>query len=409
MSIGDIFACRIEKISSGGDGISFLKTPEGNKRVFIGLSAPGDELVCRITREHSHWVEAEIVEIHEASPLRMNPSCPFYGRCGGCSLQHLGYEAQLEAKKGILEEAFTRIGGFEKMPGIEIEASTPWEYRNRMQFHTVQPNHVRARSLSKKTIFPRSVSLLGLKARKSAEIVSLDDCPIADPLIRKALKNREDIKTPPGRDRFTVYARNGLLLSEGGTSRGKTALLGREIGIDAGVFFQSNGEMLEKLCGDILEAAEQAERDLPAADIFCGVGTFSFFLTGLFPRMELVEINRQALALARENLRFAAGKMEFFALSDEAWAKQAEKSCGFVVADPPREGFSPGLLAWFCEKGPPRLVYVSCDAATLARDAGTLKKGGYTLLSLKLFDFYPQTAHIESMAVFIRDQGRYGE
>ncbi|MDR1177164.1 MAG: methyltransferase [Treponema sp.] len=403
MPIGDIFACRIEKISSGGDGISFIKTPGGDKRVFIGLSAPGDELVCRITREQSRWAKAEIVEIHEASPLRVNPPCPLYRRCGGCSLQHLGYEAQLEAKKGILEEAFTRIGGFEKIPCIETEASSPWEYRNRMQFHTVRQDHVRARSLSGKSILPRSVSLLGLKARKSAEIVSLDDCPIADPLIRKALKNREGIKAPPGKDRFTVYARNGLLLCEGGTSRGKTALLGREIGIDAGVFFQSNGEMLEKLCKDILETTEQAEKDLPAADIFCGVGTFSLFLTGLFPHIELVEINRQALSLARENLRFAAGKREFFALRDEVWAKQAEKPYGFVVADPPREGFSPGLLAWFCKKGPPRLVYVSCDAATLARDAGALKKGGYTLHSLKLFDFYPQTAHIESMAVFIRE------
>jgi 23S rRNA (uracil1939-C5)-methyltransferase len=272
-----------------------------------------------------------------------------------------------------------------------------------MQFHTVRQDHVRARPPSGKSILPRSVSLLGLKARKSVEIVSLDDCPIADPLIRKALKNREGIKAPPDKDRFTVYARNGLLLCEGGTSRGKTALLGREIGVDAGVFFQSNGEMLEKLCKDILETTEQAEKDLPAADIFCGVGTFSLFLAGLFPRIELVEINRQALSLARENLRFASGEREFFALSDQAWAKQAEKPYGFIVADPPREGFSPGLLAWFCEKGPPRLVYVSCDAATLARDAGALKKGGYTLHSLKLFDFYPQTAHIESMAVFIRE------
>ncbi|MDR1046335.1 MAG: class I SAM-dependent RNA methyltransferase, partial [Treponema sp.] len=110
-----------------------------------------------------------------------------------------------------------------------------------------------------------------------------------------------------------------------------------------------------------------------------------------------------ALSLARENLRFAAGEREFFALRDDAWAKQAEKPYGFVVADPPREGFSPGLLAWFCKKGPSRLVYVSCDATTLARDAGALKKGGYTLHSLKFFDFYPQTAHIESMAVFIRE------
>jgi len=391
MSIGDIFACRIEKISSGGDGISFFKTPEGDKRVFVSLSAPGDELVCRITGEHSDWAAAEIVEINRPSPLRTDPLCPLYGRCGGCSLQHLRYEAQTEAKKAILGEAFTRIGGFEKAPDIEIEASAPWEYRNRMQFHTVQP------------VQSRGGSSLGLKARKSAEIVPLGDCPVADPLIRSALKSA-GIKPPPGKDSFTVYAGNGLFLSEGGKSRGKMTLLDREITLDAGVFFQSNGKMLEKLAGDLQKVAENADKSLPAADLFCGVGTFSLFLAGLFPRMELVEINRQALALARENLRSAAGETEFFALSDKAWAKHAGKSYGFIVADPPREGFSPELLAWFCEKGPPLLAYVSCDAATLARDAKALKKGAYTLHSLKLFDFYPQTAHIESMAVFIREQ-----
>jgi 23S rRNA (uracil1939-C5)-methyltransferase len=139
------------------------------------------------------------------------------------------------------------------------------------------------------------------------------------------------------------------------------------------------------------------------ADIYCGVGTFSRFLAELFPRCDLIEENKQALALARENLGGAAA--EFFALRDENWARLLSgtaPSYSFMVLDPPRQGLAPSLSRWLAANGPPLLAYVSCDSATLARDSGILIRGGYGLADLRLYDFYPQTSHIESLAVFRR-------
>jgi 23S rRNA (uracil1939-C5)-methyltransferase len=248
---------------------------------------------------------------------------------------------------------------------------------------------------------------VGLKARKSGELVPVSDCPVADPLIRRVLAEGT-LPAPVDKDRFTVYARDDILLYEGGRSRGKVTLLGREILVDAGLFFQSNGKALELLIPRLLEAAGGADPSRPMADIYCGVGTFAVFLQDLFPRIDLVEENRGALNLARENI--PVGNCRFFPLKAEEWVKSrgergrktGEGPYGFIVADPPREGLSPSLRQWLIRKGPPVLAYVSCDPATLARDSGELCRGGYGLETIGFHDFYPQTAHIETLAVFKR-------
>jgi 23S rRNA (uracil1939-C5)-methyltransferase len=241
---------------------------------------------------------------------------------------------------------------------------------------------------------------VGLKARKNAGIVPLNGCPIADPGIQKRLKE-QTILPPPQKDRFTVYSRDGLFLSEGGISRGRVSVLGRELALDAGVFFQSNAPMLEALAADLRAAAEEAEAG-PMADLYCGVGTFAALLGDRFPRVDLVEADKTALALARQNVR-GEGR-EFFALRDDDWitltGRSGRRPYGFIVADPPRQGLSPALARWIAAAGPPLFAYVSCDPAALARDSRILTAGGYTLSDLRLYDFYPQTAHIESLAVF---------
>jgi 23S rRNA (uracil1939-C5)-methyltransferase len=224
---------------------------------------------------------------------------------------------------------------------------------------------------------------------------------------------------PPEKDRFTVYARGGLFLGEGGTVRGKTQILDRELVLDAGVFFQSNGMMLEKLVTDLQEiaavfadasaaaSAAGTVRNLPMADLYCGVGTFAVFLGEFFPHADLVEENKTALALARENfLPIVSGgniSAGFFAQRGEDWIKNADfRRYGFIIADPPRHGLAPEIARRLAADGPPLFVYVSCDPATLARDSKILLAGGYKLKELRLYDFYPQTAHIESLAVFVR-------
>ena len=182
----------------------------------------------------------------------------------------------------------------------------------------------------------------------------------------------------------------------------------RELVLDAGVFFQSNGMMLEKLAADLREIAsgiDGAAKKLPLADLYCGVGTFAAFLGELFPHIDLVEENKTALSLACENLsRMGMVNSAFYAQRSEHWAQNNmhKTRYGFMVIDPPRQGLAPALTRLLAANGPPLLAYVSCDPATLARDSKILTAGTYTLSELRCYDFYPQTAHIESLAVFMR-------
>jgi 23S rRNA (uracil1939-C5)-methyltransferase len=370
----------------------------------MDFTAPGDLATGRIIEEKKGWARAELVELAEASSRRVSPPCPLYGQCGGCSLQHLSYTAQVEEKSLMVKEAFRRIGGFSLLPELETVPSPPYEYRNRMQFHRISR--------------PRTARV-GLKARKSGDIVPVRDCPVADPGIRAALGGGKLIP-PPDKDRFTVYGRGNTLLSEGpvlgdgsvpgiGTpsSRGKLSILGRDIHMDAGVFFQSNGTLLETLIADIRALGERADPALPMADLYCGVGTFGAFLGDRFPRIDLVEENKGALALARENVR--GRDVRLFAQKDDRWVKNRDLGVyGFMVADPPRQGLAPALRQSLARGGPAILAYVSCDPATLARDSRDLSAGLYRLEKLRFYDFYPQTAHIETLAVFTRDPSVHG-
>lgn len=383
---GEMFTAPVEALAAGGAGI----VSHRGMRVFVDMTAPGDRGRFRLREERRGWGRGELLEILEPSPLRTAPRCPLYGTCGGCSLQHLSPEAQRREKGNILREALRRTGGLEA-PELRSVPSPPWEYRNRIQLH-------------------RAGNTLGFKARKSGEIVPVSDCPVADPGIRAALGRRPGepgaLVPPPAKDRFTLYSRFDTFLSEGGKRRGRVRVLDRELALDAGVFFQSNGFLLEALIRRLRELAAGADRDLPLADLYCGVGTFAAFLGEFFPRADLVEENPAALALARENL--AGRNAAFYALSAGDWAKNRalpRGPYGLVVLDPPRTGLAPELRDWICREGPPLLAYVSCDPATLARDGGELTKDVYELAELDFYDFYPQTAHIESLGVFRKKGG----
>jgi 23S rRNA (uracil1939-C5)-methyltransferase len=379
MARGEIFNARVERIAAGGSGVAGCE----GKRVFIELTAPQDLVRCQIRKDHKTWAEAELLEILDESPQRVKPVCPIYGRCGGCSLQHLNYEAQIEAKTAIVRDAFSRIGGI-TLQEIRIRKSSPFEYRNRLQFHKTACNKP------------------GFKERKSSRLVVLDDCPVADIGIRKALLDGK-ILPPPGKDRYNVFSSQKTFLCEGAAEKGRVSVLDKELAMDVGVFFQSNVAMMELLIEDLMAEAGNADRTLPLADIFCGVGTFAAFLGVEFPEIDLVEENKNTLALARENIP-QGKKANYYAMTDTDWSKtqKKERSWGFMVLDPPRKGLSLTMVEFLARDGPEVAAYVSCDPATLARDSRFLLEGGYSLKDITLYDFYPQTAHIESLAVFRR-------
>jgi 23S rRNA (uracil1939-C5)-methyltransferase len=404
MAPGDIFEAGVEQIAAGGAGLA----RPGGRVVFIPYSAPGDRLRGRIVREHGTWAEGEILELLEASPRRTAPRCPLYPGgslypggcagdtgpdrtgpgCGGCSLQHLNYGAQLEAKETIVREAFRRIAG-RSLGETAIVPSPAWEYRNRVQLH-------------------RGPEGLGFKSAGSGRVIPLGDCPVAEGGIRALLRSGE-LRAPPGRDRFTLYCRGDLQLREGGQSRGKVKIRDRELLMDAGLFFQSNAIALESLIAGLLDLAAGIDPSLPLADLYCGVGTFAAFLAGRFPRIDLLEENPQALELAQENVSPAGAR--FFAMTDNEWVKKKEREgpgkagkYGLIIADPPRQGLSPAMRRWLGRAPALLLAYVSCDPAALARDSAELARG-WELADMRIFDFYPQTAHVESLAVFKRRHG----
>jgi len=388
MAVGDVCKLQLENITSGGDALGRLE----GKPVFVEMGAPEESALCRIAEDHNTWAKAELLEIIKPSEDRVDAVCAFYGKCGGCNLQHINYDAQISAKISILKDSFLRIGGF-TAPEIEVFVSPPYAYRNRMQFHCLRQAAKSEHDLK-----------FGLMGRRSPQIIAVSDCPIASPPIRDSLRgNGRAITLPPEKDRFTVFCKDEVFLSEGAQQRGKIKLLEKEIQADAGVFFQSNCFMLEKLILELQKTAESADQTLPMADLYCGVGTFAIFLAEMFPKIILAEENKTAVSLARENLRGISA--EFFALRDTGWQKALLNSAnpfGFAVADPPRAGLAPKLAQALAQNGPSVFAYVSCDPSSLARDSKTLVKGGYKLKELKLFDFYPQTAHIESLAVFVK-------
>ena len=384
MARGEFHTARIERIATRGAGVARLE----GKSIFLELTAGGDLVRFRIKKDHRNWAEGELLEILAPSPQRTEPACPYYGFCGGCSLQHINYEAQIEAKTAILADSYIRIGGIQA-PGIRLRKGRPFEYRNRVQFHRADGNRP------------------GFKERKSSHLVAINDCPIADSGIRNALR-KASIEPPPGKERFTVYSLKNTFLCEGGTERGQVSLLGKDLVMDTGVFFQSNAAMLELLITDLMAAATGADRNLPLADVYCGIGTFASFLGSEnsfgcgFPEIDLVEENQAALSLAAKNIQ-AGKKTNYISMNVTEWVKTiGKKTWGFMVLDPPRNGLSVPLRDYLAHKGPALLAYVSCDPATLARDSRSLTDGGYRLTELYMYDFYPQTAHIESLAIFHR-------
>ncbi|MDR1470627.1 MAG: class I SAM-dependent RNA methyltransferase [Spirochaetaceae bacterium] len=361
----------------------------GQQAFFVPFACPGDVVRAEVTDEKKH--KARLVDIIEASEDRVEPRCPLFGKCGGCTLQHIGYERQAAEKKKIVADSLGRIGGVEAMPDIGFVPSPPYGYRNRVELHTDGEG-------------------TGFKAAKSAKVVPARDCPAAVPVVRDFIKHAD---CPHGRRRFTVYGFDDRIAVEGGDTE-RLFVPGLEITMDVRLFFQSNLEAQKTLVADV---AALAGKGGVLADIYCGVGAFARSLAAGFGALVLVEENPGAIALARENLRGipslpgdrADNRADYYALSAERYCAALQQNTknahnaghwDVAVVDPPREGLCVPLIDLFIRLKTAVLIYVSCNPATLARDTQRLCAGGYRLESVTCYDFYPQTTHIECAALF---------
>ncbi|MCP5453046.1 MAG: class I SAM-dependent RNA methyltransferase [Spirochaetaceae bacterium] len=404
---GRVVRLGVERIVPGGDGIGRVD----GRACFVPLSAPGDLLEARVTEARPDYVRAEIVSVLEPGPGRVEPRCPYYGACGGCNLQHLSYEAQLEAKLGIARDAWLRVGRAVEA-GFTIVPSAPFGYRNRAQFRydgSGRPCYAR---------------------RASNELLAVDSCPIlAAPLERwlsgsagaepslPAKAGRSTFEAKPGLPagaepgkRFVAFGQDaapgsgaapgtGRAYIEGVDDEAVASILGRSFRFATAGFFQSNLAMVERLVPAAVSGFSEDAKGDAAADLYCGVGLFGAFLSGSFRRLVCVEQERRSIGYACVNVPRGAS---FSAMRIEDWTRsaQARERFDLVVVDPPRSGLGPAVRSWLASSRPSVVSYVSCDPVSLARDAGFLVDSGYTVESAELYDFYPQTSHIESHVRF---------
>jgi 23S rRNA (uracil1939-C5)-methyltransferase len=316
----------------------------------------------------------------------VEPVCPVFGRCGGCSWQHLGYPVQLEAKERILRDALTRIGKLAAVPEqIEMRGSpAAYGYRNRARVSVER-------------------GAVGFRRRRSHEVCATARCPVLVSALDDALGElasspqaaRGDWELAAGDSgEVSLLAPDGRTLGE---ERIRIRVAGDAVAISAGVFSQANIALREDLANAVHQAAEEGEL---ALELFSGAGFLTLGLARRFRRVVAIESHAGAVRDLRGNLRGAgidsaevhAAPVED-ALSD---ASLGSLRPDVVVLDPPRTGLPRGVASAITAE---KVVYLSCDPATLARDLASLEQCGFGLTRVTGFDLFPQTPHVEALAV----------
>ena len=401
-----------EKLTFGGDCIARVN----GKAVFIPYAIPGETLDIEIISSKRDYDKARIVSVCAPSPHRRIPECPYYGICGGCNMMHIDDAYQLSLRKSVLADCFSRAGI--DIPEIDVIAGKSEGYRARFLLHdgglvardgksvvpvtrcAVATDEVNA-WFSETAFENRPHGLIRIFGDKkvvgSAEangkkIVSVQcsKSESTEEAVKTAAQNvhGKKIKMPPKRFAGTRSSPDTAV---------KIAIGGKEIGFDVRGFFQSNTDVLERAIEKVCTSLSGKN----ALDLYAGCGTFSVFLADTFEHVTLVEHNRDALVFAEQNM---AGKNHAsFGVSGAAWVRDFAKTAPLfdaAVADPPRSGMEKEVCEWLCKSGIPYIRSLSCDPVTHARDAAKLIRSGYRLASLSLLDFYPNTCHIESLAIF---------
>jgi len=377
----------VERILPGGVGLAHAE----GRTVLVGLSAPGDRLRVRVERERGKTLLASLVEVLEPSPARVEPPCPYFGRCGGCDFQQLSYGAQLEAKAEIIRDCLRRVGRLDPPAEIRVTPSpAEWRYRSRARWQ-----HDARRGA------------LGYYERGSHRVCDVAECPVAAPAVQSRLTHlRESLRAgtlPEDLHEFEAVEGDGGValrppLAPADDAEQQRVIGGERYRFDAGCFFQINHALLEPLVRAGLGDAAGGR----ALDLYCGVGLFTLPLARRFAQVTGVEGHPAAATYAWRNLTEAGltnATVETSAVGDWLTARAgALPPVDFLLLDPPRTGAEPEALSAIISLRPARVSYVSCDPATLARDLHALTaEGGYRIASLEAFDMFPQTHHVETV------------
>ena len=419
---------RIEKPIYGGAG---LARHEG-KAIFVPFTLPDELVEASIAQDHGSYAGAELENILEASPQRTQPTCPYFGECGGCHYQHASYQQQIEIKSQILRETLERAH-LKEIPEITALHGEPFGYRNRIRLH-----------------IDRATSRLCYKRRASHQNLTVDACPIAAPVLEEALKTIQSAaptcqlgkhfaeielftNAAQGSILLTLWASGALrpaaqelqslwpqlrtriakfdgvtvfsaeqgkqqskLIAQSGEQSLAYMVANRKYRVSVGSFFQVNRFLIDLLVEDVTNASSGRV----AWDLYAGVGLFSAALASRFDQVLAVESVPHSVRDLRHNLQgkshrvVASSTLEF--LRRARTGKEA--TADFVVVDPPRAGLGKEVTTLLAAIRPTHITYVSCDPATLSRDLKSLLDSGYHLRTMRMVDLFPQTFNLESVA-----------
>ena len=351
------------------------------KVAFVSGALPGERVECSLVRKHKDYDELAVVEILEKHPQRQEPPCPYYASCGGCNLQHAALSLQREIKRQVLEDLFLRMAKINCPTGWILQDGEGWGYRHRVRW-------------------VRGAQGWGFRSEGSHSVTAVQHCPVLCAALQAEMGKLPHLPEGAEVQAFADTQGNVGLWGRDFPSPLKdqqVQLLGRSLWMDSRVFFQSNLEQLPPLITAVMEEARNLESRNLAVDLFSGVGVFASFLQDLFFQVNAVEWNPGCLRHARRNL---GPNCHFVSASaEDSLSQLAPGKIDFLVVDPPRSGLSHVVRTALCKAAPCRMAYVSCDPVTLARDLGFFVCNRWKILRLEGFDFYPQTSHLETLAV----------
>lgn len=420
---------RIEKLVQGGEGLAYL--PDG-RVCFVQGGLPGELCRVEIVRDKKDFAQGHTVEVIEKSDDRVRPKCSLYGKCGGCSLQHLDSEKQALFYETVTRENFRRLTRTELPENFKVHTGPAWGYRNRARVVISASKDGRVH--------------YGFRMQKSNGIISFERCPVLTSALNEFLKenaskiydefvlnSKSSDKKKPNRftnrkaNRNTSRIELDVNLFDNGNGKisyyykGMPAsdfeknavsvveIAGKKIRSDASVFFQSNLSLLPELVDAVQKAVDEGIANGEASDawlidLFSGVGFFAALLKDRFKKITTVERDEGCLKHAKVNLDENLNKLiENVSAPAEDWlSENVVNVAATLIVDPPRTGLPPSSLEAIVKSSVNRLIYVSCDPVTFARDYVKFREAGFSLKKAEGFAFYPQTPHLEMMSVLSR-------
>ena len=398
LPVGAEYEGEIEKLVYGGEGLLRV----GGWTVLVPLTAVGDRVRVRILSVDRRLARASLVTVISPSPTRRTPPCRYFGRCGGCQLQHLTDEAQREAKVGFVRESLRRLGGIDWSGPLPILSGEPWGYRSRAELRVV-------RSVGE----PPRFGFLEAGSDRLCELEA--DCPVLPPEANRALQEWREASSQLPSEATRLYVVTGEgpngaevqvvpATGEGartaevdarGTVVQQVGTYLYQFGIRS--FFQGNRFLVSQL----VETALGAARGETAIDLYAGVGLFTLPLASRFRRVCAVEGSRLSVAHGEANVRrHGLQNVTYQPFSVEHWLGQRTRGWerpDLLLLDPPRAGAGRVVIERIVALAPAQIVYVSCDPATLARDLKQLAAAGYHPTAVTAVDLFPQTYHVETV------------